>query len=137
MAPTGQHQTERAEPGSTGEGEYYRIVLRPSEQFVTFRTHDVGEKGHLLRVAGQREDGSWETQAWLVSKEDAHMEGNKLAPDAKDAEELLADLGSEPKHLKGDIFVAKERRGVLGRAKPSRPQRRTRMSRIQKAESAR
>jgi hypothetical protein len=65
---------QRAKPGATGEGEYYHIQIRPTERFATFRTHDVGEKGGIQRVAGQRKNGSWETQKWLISKDLAHAE---------------------------------------------------------------
>src|SRR5438105_3588521 len=82
--------------GTTGEGEFYRIQVRPKEEFVTFRTQDVGGPGGLERVGGKRRGGSWDTQAWLVSKRDAHVEGDKLVPDSADARELFAKLGSEP-----------------------------------------
>src|SRR5437667_3336181 len=68
----------RKKPGTTGEGEYYRITVRPKEDFVTFRTQDVGGPGHIQRVGGKRSSGSWDTQAWLISKEDAHAEGGEL-----------------------------------------------------------
>src|SRR5437879_12071219 len=71
----------RKKPGTTGEGEFYHIQVRPKEEFVTFRTQDIGGPGHIERRAGKRESGSWSTQAWLVSKQDAHMEGDRLIPD--------------------------------------------------------
>jgi hypothetical protein len=33
----------RKKPGTTGEGKYYRIVVRSKEDFVTFRYHNVPE----------------------------------------------------------------------------------------------
>jgi hypothetical protein len=45
---------ERAKPGATGEGEYYHIEVRPKEQFMMFRTHDVGKQGGIELVAGKR-----------------------------------------------------------------------------------
>ncbi len=66
---------KRAKPGTKGEGDYYRIVVRPKEEFTTFRYHDVGDKGHIIRLAGKRSSGSWDTQAWLISKGDAHVIG--------------------------------------------------------------
>ena len=102
----------RKKPGTGGGGEFYRIVVRPKEEFVPFRTQDVGEPGGLERVGGQRESGSWDTQAWLVSKTDAHVEGGRLIPDSQDARNLFARLGSEPVHLKGDVFEAKDRPNV-------------------------
>jgi hypothetical protein len=98
--------------GSKGEGEYFRIVLRSKNQFTTFRTQDVGDKGHLLRLAGQRSSGSWDTQTWLVSKEDAHLEGDTLVGDTEDARKLLESLGSKPVFVRGDVFKAKDRPNV-------------------------
>jgi len=43
----------RARPGTKGEGNFYRIVVRPKGEFVTFRNHDVGKKGHLPSLAGR------------------------------------------------------------------------------------
>jgi hypothetical protein len=99
----------RAKPGTTGEGEYFRIELRSKEDFTTFRYHDVGDKGHLQRLAGKRPSGSWDTQTWLISKDDAHIEGDTLVPDTEDAKKLIESLGSQPKHLKGDVFEAKDK----------------------------
>lgn len=39
----------RKKPGTGGEGEYYHVAVRPKEDFVTFRTQDVGEPGHPAR----------------------------------------------------------------------------------------
>jgi hypothetical protein len=99
----------RAKPGTTGEGEYFRIELRSKGDFTTFRYHDVGDKGHLQRLAGKRPSGSWDTQTWLVSKDDAHIEGDTLVPDTEDAKQLIESLGSQPKHIKGDVFEAKDK----------------------------
>jgi len=98
----------RAKPGSKGEGDYYRIELLPSEEFTTFRYDDVGDPGHLLRLAGKRKDGTWDTQAWLIGKSDAHVEGDHLISDSADAKDLLESLEVKPKHLKGDIFSARK-----------------------------
>jgi hypothetical protein len=128
---------KRSKPGAKGEGDYFRIVVRPKEQFVTFRYQDVGKPGGLQRLSGQRSSGSWSTQAWLVSKDMAHIEGNTLMADAKDAKDLLAKLSSEPKREKGDIFTAKDRRNVPERAKPTAAQKRARSTNIKKAQAAR
>jgi hypothetical protein len=127
----------RKKPGTTGGGEYYHIQVRPKNEFVTFRTQDVGGPGHVERVAGKRESGSWDTQAWLVSKTDAHVEGDRLIPDTADAKELFARLGSEPTHLKGDVFKAKDRPNVPEADKPTEAQRKARMRNIKKAQAAR
>lgn len=127
----------RAKPGTKGEGSYFRIVVRPKEEFVTFRYHDIGEKGHIQRLAGKRQSGSWDNQAWLISKVDAHIEGDRLVPDTQDAREILSVLGSKPKHVKGDIFEAKDRPNIPEYAKPTAKQRRARMENIEKAQQAR
>ena len=103
---------KRARPGTKGEGDYFPIVLRPKEEFSTFRYHDVGEKGHILRLAGKRSSGSWDTQAWLIGKSDAHIEGDTLVADSEDARRLIETLGSNPKHVVGDVFEAHDRPNV-------------------------
>ncbi|MBI1764317.1 MAG: hypothetical protein HYR56_23065 [Acidobacteria bacterium] len=126
----------RAKPGSTGDGEFYHIEVRPKREFVTFRTHDVGKKGGLERVAGKRESGSWDDQKWLIGKDQAHLEGGKLIPDTEDARALLDELGSTPVHISGDRFKAKPRPNVPEKDKPTAAQRRARQSNIKKAQAA-
>lgn len=127
----------RAKPGTKGEGDYFRIVVRPKEEFTTFRYHDVGEKGHLQRLAGKRSSGSWDTQSWLISKNDAHLDGDTLVADSEDARKLLATLGSKPRRIKGDVFEAKDRPNVPERKKPTEAQRKAWMANIKKAQQAR
>ena len=132
-----QQQRRRAKPGSMGEGDYYRIELRPSSDFTFFRNHDVGDKGHLIRVAGKRTSGSWDTVAWLVSKEDAHNEGETLIGDSEDAKQLIESLGTKPKHVKGDIFEAKDRPNIPEKKKPTEAQKKAWAENIKKAQAAR
>ena len=127
----------RKKPGTTGKGNYYHIDVRPKGEFTTFRTQDVGDPGHLQRVAGRRSSGSWSTAAWLISKEDAHVEGGRLVGDTKEARDLLKELGSTPTHLTGDRFEAKDRHNVPERAKPTAAQTRARRQNIEKAQSTR
>jgi hypothetical protein len=127
----------RAKPGTKGGGDYYRIVVRDKDEFTSFRYHDVGDKGHIQRLAGKRSSGSWDTQSWLISKDDAHLDGDNLVPDTADARKLLETLGSIPKHVKGDVFEAKDRPNVPERAKPTEAQQRSRMANIKKAQAAR
>jgi hypothetical protein len=96
---------KKAKPGSKGEGDYYHIEVASKDEFKMFRMHDVGKEGHLQRLAGQREDGTWDTQKWLISKKDAHLDGERLIPDNEDAKKLIDDMGSI-KHLEGDRFKA-------------------------------
>lgn len=110
----------RKEPGEAGTGDNYRIVIRPKDEFVTFRYHDVGEKsGDLERLAGKRPNGSWDTQAWLVNKKSAHIENGRLMADTDDVQDLLDELGSVPRHVKGDIFEAKDRPNIPEHEKPT------------------
>ena len=132
-----QKRRKRAKPGTTGEGDYFRINVRPKEEFITFRYQDVGEKGHIQRLAGKRSSGSWDTQVWLISKEDAHMEGDTLIPDTEDARSLIEGLGSKPKHVKEDVFEAKDRPNVPESKKPTEAQQRARLENIKKAQQAR
>ena len=127
----------RTKPGTTGEGEYYHIEVRPKEEFVTFRNQDVGKPGGLQRVAGKRTSGSWDTVKWLVSKDYAHKEGKKLVADNPEARKLFAELGAEPRHVKGDIFKAKDRPNVPEKDKPTPAQQRARSANIKKAQQAR
>src|SRR5512139_85042 len=98
--------TSRKAPGSGGRGQYYHVELRPNEDFATFRTQDVGDPGHLQRVAGKREGGGWATVKWLIAKEDAHMEGNTLVGDTQEVKDLLKRLRSKPVRMSGDRFQA-------------------------------
>ena len=102
-----------------------------------FRYHDVGEKGHILRLAGKRSSGSWDTQVWLISKDDAHIEGDTLVADTDDARSLIDALGSKPKHVKGDVFEAKDRPNVPESKKPTEAQQKARLENIKKAQQAR
>ena len=128
---------KRAKPGTKGEGDYFRIDVRPKEEFTSFRYQDVGEKGHIQRLAGKRNNGSWDTQAWLISKDDAHLDGATLVADSDDARKLIDTLGTKPKHVKGDIFEAKDRPNVPESKKPTEAQQRARLENIKKAQQAR
>jgi hypothetical protein len=128
---------KRAKPGSKGTGEYYRITVRNKNQFSSFKTDDVGDKGGIQRVAGHRPSGSWDTQAWLISKDRAKKVKNTLEGKDKDVEKVLNQLGSKPKHIKGDLFEAKPRPNVPEKDKPTKAQQKARKENIKKALKAR
>ena len=128
---------KRAKPGTKGEGDYFRIVVRSKDEFATFRYQDVGEKGHILRLAGKRSSGSWDTQAWLISKDDAHIESDTIVSDTDDARRLIETLGSKPTHVEGDVFKAKDRPNVPESKKPTEAQQKARSENIKKAQQAR
>jgi hypothetical protein len=125
---------KRAKPGSKGTGEYYRIAVRDKNQFSSFKTSDVGDKGGIQRVAGHRPSGSWDTQAWLISKDRAKKVGNTLEAKDKDVQKVLDQLGSKPKHIKGDLFEAKPRPNVPEKDKPTKAQQKARKENIKKAQ---
>lgn len=127
----------RAKPGTVGEGKFYRVAVRPKNEFVVFRNHDVGRKGHLQRVAGKRKNGSWDTQAWLISKTDAHISREKLIGDSADAKKLLSEFQTKPKRIKGDVFMAKARRNVPEKEKPTPAMKKAQKRNIKKAQAAR
>ncbi len=126
----------REKPGAGG-GEYYLVVVRPKEEFKTFRYHDVGKPRHIQRLAGKRESGSWDAQAWVIGKEDAHVENGKLVANTEDARKVLEQLGSEPTHVSGDRFEAKPRPNVPERQKPTPAMKRAQRENIKKAQAAR
>jgi hypothetical protein len=129
--------SERKKPGGGGEGDFFHIEVRRKSQFTSFRTHDVGERGGIERVVGRRSSGSWDTQKWLISKEHAHKRGDGLVADTDDAKQVLAQLGSKPKHVSADRFKAKPRRNVPESEKPTPAQKRARQQNIKKAQAAR
>jgi len=127
----------RKKPGTTGKGKFYRVVVRPKSEFVSFRNHDVGKKGHIQRVAGRRSSGSWATQAWLIAKTDARVSGKTLVGTSTDAKKVLAKLKRKPKKVKGNIFEAGPRKNIPERAKPTKAMRKAQKKNIKKAQAAR
>jgi hypothetical protein len=96
----------RAKLGARGGGRFYRVEVAPARRFIAFRYHDVGKKGGVERIAGQRADRTWDTAGWLISKDLAHVERGRLVPDTADARKLLSALGVTPHHVIGDRFQA-------------------------------
>ncbi|MEZ5316398.1 MAG: hypothetical protein R2752_03250 [Vicinamibacterales bacterium] len=127
----------RSRPGTKGSGRYYRVVVRDKSEFSSFRTQDVGRPNHVQRLAGHRKSGSWATQAWLISKKDAHRDGDRLVGDTAGVRKVLRSLRGPMRHVKGDIFEARPRRNVPEREKPTPAQQRARRRNIRKAQKAR
>ena len=126
----------RAKPGARGTGHFFHIQVRPKSEFVSFRNQDVGGRGGVERLAGQRANGSWDTQKWLIGKTQAHLDGDRLVADSVAAEKVLAQLGSLPRHLGGDRFIAKPRRKIPEAEKPTPAMRRAQLANIRKAQAA-
>lgn len=128
---------KRKKPGIGGKGKFYRVVVRPKGEFVSFRNHDVGKKGHIQRLAGRRKSGSWATQAWLIEKKDAQVKDRVLIGKTKDVKELLSKLRRQPRKVKGDIFKALSIKNVPERSKPTKAMRKAQKKNILKAIKAR
>ena len=129
----------RAKPGTTDEGEYYRVVVRPKNQFTTFRTHDIGRPGRTQRLVGRRSSGSWATHAWLIQKSDAYVnqENVQIILTNNDiAEDLSNAFRGTIYREKGDVFRAKPRKNVPEKNKPTPEQKRARRENIEKAQRA-
>jgi hypothetical protein len=126
----------RAKPGARGRGGFFHIQVRPKRDFVSFRNQDVGARGGIERVAGRRANGSWDTQKWLIGKSEAHRAGKRLAPDTAAARKVLSQLGSPPRHLGGDRFIAKPRRKIPASEKPTPAMRRAQLANIKRAQAA-
>ena len=119
----------RAQPkarrrAASGRGKFFHIELRPKSDFTEFRTHDVGRKGGIERVAGRRAGGSWSTQKWLIAKNQAHIEGDSLVGDTADARQVLSLLGSHPKRIRADRFGVEGGTQERASARPSQAPRR-------------
>jgi hypothetical protein len=136
-ATTKKPATKRAKPGASGTGRFFHIEVRPRTDFVAFRNQDVGERGGVERLAGQRKDGSWDTQKWLIGKALAHVENGQLVADTAEARKVLKSLGSAPRHLGGDRFKAEPRRDIPESEKPTPAQTRAWGRNIKKAQAAR
>jgi hypothetical protein len=129
---------KRKKPGTGGKGNFYHIMVRPKTEFKTFRTQDVGESGHLERIAGKRSSGSWDTASWLVNKEDAHMDSkDRLIIDNPKVRTLLKQIRGDIKLVNGDVFESKPRRNIPEKNKPTPRQRRAQSMNIKKAQAAR
>ncbi len=129
-------KNRRVRPGTKGEGGYYRIVVRPKWEFTDFRYHDVGEPGHIQRLAGLRENGHWATHAWLIGKTDAHLHGGRIIADSEGAKEVLEQLSTEPVQVKADLFKAHDRENIPERLKPTDAQKKAWAKNIKKAQQS-
>jgi hypothetical protein len=137
MAPkTTARRRRRAKPGAKGRGKFFHIQVRPRTQFVAFRVQDVGSRGGVERIAGRRADGTWDTQKWLIAKTQAHRVASRLVADTAAARRVLGALGSTPRHLGGDRFIARPRRKIPESEKPTPAMRRAQWTNIKKAQAA-
>ncbi len=110
-------KTKKAQPlskdyeaiGEEGCGDFYLIEVKPVSEFRAFRYHTVGDPGHIIRIAGLRDNDEWDDQAWIISKRDAHMEDHFLKADTKHARQVL-DITGPAHHVSGDVFIRQLRK---------------------------
>lgn len=127
----------RQKVGTTGKGKFFHIEIRPKGEFKTFRIQDVGRKGGLERLAGKRSSGSWDTVAWLVSKDDAKIRNRELIIKDTHATTVLKNLRGPILRVKGDIFRAHPRANVPEKLKPTPAMRKAQRTNIKKAQTSR
>lgn len=125
----------RLEPASGG-GAYYHVRVRDKDQFERFRTHDVGARGGIRRIAGRRSDGSWDTHQWLIAKDRAHVEDGRLVADTADARQVLDQFGGEVRHIRADTFSARPRPDAVEPNRPPKALKRPRRRNSTKAKRA-
>jgi hypothetical protein len=131
-----QTRRGRAKPGRTGRGGFFHVEVRPARDFIAFRIQDVGRPGGIERVAGRRADGSWDTQKWLIAKDQACIQNGRLVAESASARKVLASLGSPARHVAGNRFKASPRRDIPESEKPTPAMRRAQRQNIRKAQAA-
>jgi len=127
----------RKRPGTTGQGDFFHIEVRPKGNFQTFRIQDVGKKGGLERLAGRRSSGSWDTVSWLISKKDARVVNDQLFVTNARAKSLLKNLRGPIIHVKGDIFKAYPRANIPEKMKSTPAMKKAQKANILKAQAVR
>jgi len=90
------------------EWNYWHIRLIHPKHFYsnTFRSHDVGRKGHAIRIAGRlKKTFRYATQAWRIAKTDvkitqSHIEGKTLHGLDKQTQSILQSIRSNYGRIK-------------------------------------
>lgn len=124
----------RSGSNSAERDKFYRIEIRPQSDFSAFRTEQV-ESGQVERVSGKRPSGNWATAAWLVRKEDAHVENGELVIDDKQVRNSLRQLRGAITKVRGHIFSAQTTSPNKKKLTPA--QKTARQENIRKAQAAR
>jgi len=98
-------------PGAELKKNYWRIRVRDPKDFEkgSFRTDDIGRKGHSLRIAGiLKKSGKWATQSWLLHKDDVRVVGKTISGKDLRVQKIIQGIRSNI----GKIRVRKHRRRV-------------------------
>lgn len=86
--------------------DFYLIIVRPKAEFVAFRFCGCGHSNRNHQLEGQTGQGNWNTQAWYISKNEAHIDEEKLVGDSEEAKSIISSLKSGLSHLDdSNIFV--------------------------------
>lgn len=88
--------------------QYFKIKVRDENKFTRLRRRYIGKPGHILRIAGRTENGFWDTQSWLISKDDAHISDGELVPDTEDAKRIIDTLSTKPSLVEDNIFEVRQ-----------------------------
>jgi hypothetical protein len=86
--------------------KFYRVEIEPKSNFMHFRNQLIGKSNIFGKVLGQREDGMWDTHAWLISKDAAHRENNNLVIDDQGIRTTLNPIVQSITHIIGDTCKA-------------------------------
>jgi hypothetical protein len=92
----------------SGRRSYFRINLRPADRYVGFRSETLGPPGHIIRIFGKSPGRGWEVQAWLISKNDAHIQDGMLAPRTESARMVLRGIVDGIHQTGVDLFEVKQ-----------------------------
>src|SRR3989339_274055 len=71
----------RKKPGSIGEGNFFRITIRPKGEFVSYKNHDIGIKGDIFEAKPKKNVPEKNKPTTLMKK--AQRENIKKAQNAR------------------------------------------------------
>jgi len=86
---------------------YYHIMVNPKEDFTLFISKNVDRNGFIKEISGRKLNGNLAIHKWLISKNIAHIDNNRLVPDLTEAKKFLQTLRGNIRRINGDIFQVK------------------------------
>ena len=124
------------EPGldkAAAIGRYWDEATAPGQKAARDRGNT------FIQISAQETDKWMAASAslhddWVADMDKRGLPGKQMLQDAKD---LIKKLGSQPVHVSGDRFKAKDQPNVPEKAKPTVAQQRARRENIKKAQAAR
>ena len=137
--PQTPQATPRAAPSRAraARGGFFHIQVRPRTEFVSFRNQDVGSRGGIERVAGRRANGSWDTQKWLVGKNEAHLDGKTARARQRRPRARCSRSSARYRAISAATASSPSRAARSRRSeKPTPAMRRAQLANIKKAQAA-